>query len=279
MKPTLFSNFFTSSITIATLCTGLLASILLLATNSQAEETQNTSNSLLSELTVSATTQMIKEANPLITEILEQKESDLTALNIVKQGEMIAQDKQKTTPQKLFPETQKKIATNSSAKTQEPNKRNNIGPVIDFGGNTTSFGVGGSLGVSDSLSLRPSIIFSNTTLLGAPLSGTDFGVAATYDVKLDDQGKSVAYFGPKISFASASVSGPRGSGSLSGTEFGLLVGLDYGVSDSINIGASIGIPISSSISGSGIIDGQTVQVNGTASGGSTTFKISAGYRF
>jgi opacity protein-like surface antigen len=124
--------------------------------------------------------------------------------------------------------------------------------------------------------------------IGSRLSGTSFGLAATYDFKLDPQGKSTAYIGPKVSFASASgpatINGVDVAGSkldISDTKIGVVAGADYGISDNFSIGANVTYNLSRSVSGSGSFGVLNTNVNNfiQPAGGSLDFGVRAAYRF
>jgi opacity protein-like surface antigen len=142
------------------------------------------------------------------------------------------------------------IGTTTAVSAQE--KTNSVGPVIEFGGGGTSFGIQGKARVSDQISVRPVILFGykpsvsqsdinqaflnvaanqqiNLTTAQADLnttagkqtitdinnnlgSGIGYGLAVTYDFKSPDS-KIVGYVGPRILFASTSGSGKLTSGS------------------------------------------------------------------
>jgi Opacity family porin protein len=125
--------------------------------------------------------------------------------------------------------------------------------------------------------------------IGSRLSGgTSFGLAATYDFKLDSQGKSIAYIGPKISFSSASgpatINGADIAGSnldVSETKIGVVFGADYGISNDLTIGANFTYNLSRSVNTSGsfgVINGNINNVV-QSTGSSLDFGIRAGYRF
>jgi Opacity family porin protein len=127
------------------------------------------------------------------------------------------------------------------------------------------------------------------SVIGSRLSGTSFGLAATYDFKLDPQGKSTAYVGPKLSFSSAS--GPatfngndiQGSNiDVSETKIGLVAGADYGISDNFTIGANVTYNLSRSVNSSGSINFlglPDVSTNVRPAGSSLDFGLRASYRF
>jgi hypothetical protein len=133
----------------------------------------------------------------------------------------------------------------------------------------------------------PVVVPSGSTVVNN-LSGTSFGLAATYDFKLDPQGKSVAYVGPKVSFASASGSAsfagadiPEARVNTSETKIGLVAGLDYGISDSFTIGANATYNFSRSTNTTGSFGGTSADIsNVVQSGGSALdFGVRASYRF
>lgn len=139
------------------------------------------------------------------------------------------------------------IATNT-ASAQEKTK--SVGPVIEFGGGGTAFGIQSKITVSPQFSVRPIVLFgykpstgrdnvtqsliNDRVSAGIPLAlavefsksaegqaqidavsrtigtGTAFGLAATYDFKSPDS-KIVGYVGPRILFGSASGSGNIGA--------------------------------------------------------------------
>jgi acetyltransferase-like isoleucine patch superfamily enzyme len=126
--------------------------------------------------------------------------------------------------------------------------------------------------------------------IGSRLSGgTSFGLAATYDFKLDQQGKSTAYIGPKIAFSSASgpatINGADIAGSnlnVSETKIGLVFGADYGISNDLTIGANFTYNLSRSVNTSGsfgVVNGNINGVTQSAGGSSLDFGIRAAYRF
>jgi Opacity family porin protein len=120
--------------------------------------------------------------------------------------------------------------------------------------------------------------------------GASFGLAATYDFRLDPQGKSTAYIGPKVSFTSASGPATINGVDLEGsnldvreTKIGLVLGTDYAISNDLTIGANLTYNFSrnTNISGTyGIIDGNVSDFSRSAGGGSSLdFGIRAAYRF
>ena len=124
--------------------------------------------------------------------------------------------------------------------------------------------------------------------ISSRLSGTSFGLAATYDFKLDPQGKSTAYIGPKVSFSSASgpatINGIDIAGSkldVSDTKIGIVAGADYGISDDFSVGASVTYNLSRSVSASGSFGALSTNVSNFVQpgGSSLDFGVRAAYRF
>jgi Opacity family porin protein len=125
--------------------------------------------------------------------------------------------------------------------------------------------------------------------IGSRLNGTSFGVAATYDFKLDPKGKSTAYIGPKLTFASASGPATFNGNDISGskidvseTKIGLVAGADYGISDDFTIGANVTYNLSRSVNASGSINFfglPDISNNVQPAGSSLDFGVRASYRF
>jgi opacity protein-like surface antigen len=192
-------------------------------------------------------------------------------------------------------------------------KRSDLGLGIQFG-NSTSFGIDAKIGVAENFSLRPSIYFGSqpgvenkaipannpTNSSGSEIkagrvtnsnTGTSFGIAATYDFKIDPDGKTSVYIGPKIVFTSAAgpvtVDGAKQSNTpnnifdFSETKIGLIIGADMAVTNDLAIGVNAAYNFSRSIStsGSGLqgfpTGGSLFQPAGT----SLDFGIRAAYRF
>jgi Opacity family porin protein len=126
-------------------------------------------------------------------------------------------------------------------------------------------------------------------LIGSRLSGTSFGLAATYDFKLDPQGKSTAYIGPKLAFSSASGPATFNGNDIQGskidvseTKIGLVAGADYGISDNFSIGANVTYNLSRSVNASGSINAlgiPNINNNIQSAGSSLDFGVRASYRF
>jgi opacity protein-like surface antigen len=150
------------------------------------------------------------------------------------------------------------IALNNN-NAQTTNKKNNIniGVAAQFI-NGISIGVQGKVAVFDKFSLRPEFFWNREDKSGTTVTGVSYGLAATYDLNFDNQGKTSAYFGPKVSINSGSgrvsVSNritqstpPSASllpfiqvpGYASATRFGLVAGVDQEITDNFTIGANI----------------------------------------
>lgn len=124
--------------------------------------------------------------------------------------------------------------------------------------------------------------------LSSRTTGTSFGVAATYDFNLDRQGKSTAYIGPKVSFASASGPAtyygqdiPGSSVNISETKIGMVVGADYAVSDDFVVGANLTYNVSRSTSGSGTLGDNSGNISDfiQSNGSSLDLGVRVGFRF
>jgi opacity protein-like surface antigen len=192
-------------------------------------------------------------------------------------------------------------------------KRNDLGLGIQFG-NSTSFGLDGKIGIAENFSLRPSVYFGSqpgvenkaipandpTNSSGSEIkagrvtnssTGTSFGIAATYDFKIDPDGKTSIYIGPKIAFTSASgpvtVDGVKQSNTpnnifdFSETKIGLIIGADMAVTNDLAIGVNAAYSFSRSISasGSGVQGFPTGSGLFQPAGTSLDFGIRAAYRF
>lgn len=203
------------------------------------------------------------------------------------------------------------LATTSSAFAQE--KNNSIGPVIEFGGASTSFGIQGKARISDQISVRPLILFgykpsvsrSNINQLGlnsgatqaqidttagqqlitdtlnATGTGTGYGLAVTYDFKSPDS-KIVGYVGPRILFGSASGSGTSAFGgafttSTNETNIGLTAGADYAISPDFTAGLSATYNLSRS--GTTSVTSNNITNSAPISGGTFNISVNAGYNF
>ncbi len=127
--------------------------------------------------------------------------------------------------------------------------KNSIGPSVQFGNNSTTFGIDSKFGVSDSLSIRPFVYF--------PSGGTLFGSGLTYDFNLQNSNNSVQitpYLGGAVEVASAT------NGGNSTTTVAFVGGADLDVTESVQLRGGLFVPLSN---------------NGRV----TTFNIGAGFRF
>jgi hypothetical protein len=124
--------------------------------------------------------------------------------------------------------------------------------------------------------------------LSSRATGTSFGVAATYDFNLDRQGKSTAYIGPKVAFASASGPAtyygqdiPGSNVNISETKIGMVIGADYAVSDDFVVGANLTYNISRSTSGSGTLGNNSGNISDfiQSNGSSLDLGVRVGFRF
>jgi Opacity family porin protein len=176
-------------------------------------------------------------------------------------------------------------------------RKYDAGLAVQFG-DSTSVGIQGRVGVADNISIRPEIFFNSSSTLGnrqfgsipagaiqRNASGPSFGVAATYDLKLDPQGQSTAYIGPKVSVSSLSSDPFTFQGAdyqlkLDETKIGLVAGVDYAVSNDFLVGANITYNLSRSLSVSNGNGGRTDLNNIIqSSGNSVDFGVRASYRF
>jgi acetyltransferase-like isoleucine patch superfamily enzyme len=121
-------------------------------------------------------------------------------------------------------------------------------------------------------------------------SGTAFGLAATYDFKLDDSGRSTAYIGPKIEFGSASgqvtAAGtpvPNTKINVNQTKIGIIGGGDFAVSDDFTVGANVTLNLSNSVDVTPApgfsAGGLNLNNFSRSTGSSIDFGIRAAYRF
>jgi Outer membrane protein beta-barrel domain len=145
--------------------------------------------------------------------------------------------------------------------------------------NNTSFGINGKFGVSDNISIRPRLIFSaekRDTVTNIGISGTQYGVAATYDFKPNTGGGNspTIFVGPEIAFwnGSGRVNGVDVTGNT--TIINAIAGVEYPVTEAIDVTGKLILPLSN---------------NGSASGGGISrnidfdknfgFTFGASYRF
>lgn len=159
---------------------------------------------------------------------------------------------------------------------QESPTQNSVGPAIELGNTNTLFGIQGKYGISPEFSARPIILFGDGTL---------YGLSLTYDFKIPDSNIS-GYVGPRILFGSTSRSGVLAggipfSGTVSGTQIGLMVGGDYTISDNFTAGlnATYAFSRSSTFSGSDLLVGLPVTGSASSSTGNFNVGINLGYNF
>ncbi len=143
-----------------------------------------------------------------------------------------------------------------------------IGPVVEFGGNGTSFGINSKYSVSPEISLRPMLLFgykpinrsdvnqelikngntqaaidtpqgqaviSNT--IDSIGTGIGYGLSITYDFK-SPSSKIVGYVGPRILFGSASKTDSGVTVNSNETSIGLTAGADYAISENVTAGVN-----------------------------------------
>ena len=127
--------------------------------------------------------------------------------------------------------------------------QSSIGPSLEFGNGQTVFGVDSKFGISDNLSRRPFIYFTN--------SGTKFGTALTYDLPLTNNANTLQL----TPFVGGSVDFNTGNGNNNTTSFGLVGGVDLDLTDSLQLKGAINVPLN---------NGQDRD---------TTFTVGAGFRF
>jgi hypothetical protein len=115
---------------------------------------------------------------------------------------------------------------------------------------------------------------------------TSLGLAVTYDFKLDPQGKSTAYLGPKVAFTSTvgevdvqpGITNPL-TLNANETKIGLVAGIDYVLFDGFTIGANANYYFSRSLSGSVNSPTGTIPFQSAGGGSSTDFGLRIGYQF
>ena len=124
---------------------------------------------------------------------------------------------------------------------------NSVGPSLLIQSGTTSIGIDSKFGISDNISVRPSIYFPN--------GSTVFGASLTYDFDVSRSSKLqiTPYLGGGVQVFS-------GNGGGSATETFFTGGADFGVSDSLDLKAALNVPLSSNNS-------------------TTSVKIGAGFKF
>jgi Opacity family porin protein len=115
---------------------------------------------------------------------------------------------------------------------------------------------------------------------------TSLGLAVTYDFKLDSQGKSTAYLGPKVAFTSTvgevdvqpGITNPL-TLNANETKIGLVAGIDYVLFDGFTIGANANYYFSRNLSGSVNSPTGTIPFQSSGGGSSTDFGLRIGYQF
>jgi Outer membrane protein beta-barrel domain len=184
----------------------------------------------------------------------------------------------------------------TSAQAGEGNR--DIGVGVQFG-NSTSFGVEARANIGESISVRPSVYFGyqpgaeNAGVIpgSAPAgsvtfngTGIQYGLAVTYDFKLDPEGRTRAFLGPKVAFSSgtgsASFNGveiPASQATVNETKIGMVVGAETALSDSFMVGANATINFSRSVGGTNT-NGTTI-TDIQPRGSSIDFGVRAAYRF
>jgi Opacity family porin protein len=122
------------------------------------------------------------------------------------------------------------------------------------------------------------------SIKGKTTKSTSYGLAVTYDFKLDPAGKSTAYLGPKIAFTSASgsIDIPNSAPitlNTTETKIGLVAGVDYEIFDGLTLGANANYYFSRNLNGSGSFNGVSFPLQSVSSGSSTDFGFRIGYQF
>jgi Opacity family porin protein len=190
-------------------------------------------------------------------------------------------EKQKSDLDKANAIEQPKSEADKAPTTEKPNsdpapEKKYIGPAIQFGGGSTSFGIAGKYTLSEQFSVRPIFLFGykpsvtksnlNQAFVSAGISqselntpagqtaldstlggiGTGFGYGASivYDFKSPD-GKMVGYFGPRLLIGSTSSqytltdgtnSIPNTTIDTSETNIGLTAGADLSITPNLTAG-------------------------------------------
>jgi opacity protein-like surface antigen len=207
-------------------------------------------------------------------------------------------------------------AKNPTEVAPAPDKKYSIGPVVEFGVNT-SFGIIGKFSVSDQISIRPMVLFGYkpsvsrgninqiglkagvsqtlvdsasgqqfaTDVLNSTGTGTAYGLTVSYDFKSPDS-KIAGYIGPRLLFGSASGSGtnstllgPAGSftTSTNETNIGLTAGADYAISPDVTAGLTATYNVLRSGTTSLTTGGTTL--SDSLSGGNFNVGINVSYNF
>jgi hypothetical protein len=117
---------------------------------------------------------------------------------------------------------------------------------------STGFGISAKLGVSENISIRPKVVFGidKSTNIGIDLNlpGTEYGVAATYDIPLSPSGRKgpTAYVGPEISFWNGSTTVSGQEVSANSTIISGIAGVNYPITESFDLTGKLTVPLSSS---------------------------------
>jgi hypothetical protein len=122
----------------------------------------------------------------------------------------------------------------AQAQPMPTDKKNYVGPQVNFFNGATGFGATSKFGVADNISVRPFVSFASQ----GGVSATFYGAAATYDFNLDQPGQPPTGFTPYAGIGYLGVSASAGgfSGSASSVYFEL--GSDYEVSENIALNAN-----------------------------------------
>jgi hypothetical protein len=122
-------------------------------------------------------------------------------------------------------------------------------PNITFQ-DSTSFGIQGTVGITDNISLRPKIIFNTdkNTNIGVDIrpNGTEYGIAATYDFKTGPGMAPKVFIGPEISFWNGNTSISGFDISANSTIVSAIAGVEYPITPSFDLTGRLTLPLSSS---------------------------------
>jgi opacity protein-like surface antigen len=217
------------------------------------------------------------------------------------------------TPAEIVPAQEKSAEKSSGTPPSAPvtEKKYSIGPAIQFGGSSTSFGITGKYSVSEQFSVRPLFLLGykptvtksnlNQSLLNSGVSQSDlnapagqaildstlggigsgfgYGASITYDFKSPD-GKMVGYVGPRLLIGSTSnkFTLTDGTNSISGstidtseTNIGLTAGADFAITPELTAGVNATYNLYR-----GLKIGKTDTLN---AGSSSDFGINVTYNF
>lgn len=118
----------------------------------------------------------------------------------------------------------------------------------------TSFGINGKFGVSENISIRPKVVFSakkQDTSRIASETGTEYGIAATYDFKpnmpVDGEKSLTIFVGPEISFWNGETAGTK----FNGTIVSAIAGVEYPLNESLDITGKLTLPLSANVRADG----------------------------